>query len=185
NPAALAWLGRAGLSLMHAPIGFGDAAQSFAGLAYPTLRAGSFGVGLMRLSAGGIRAFDADSRPQGEIDYAEPALYPSYGAAPRPARNLARRGRVRPGGVVAARPAGLRLPVAIRSGDASGEPVGRVRRRRGRAARGPRGGTAVAAGGGRARAHACPGGGAGVERTGGVRAWRLRGGPRRVEAGGR
>ena len=78
NPARLAVLDRGTVLLSHAPIGFGDAAQSFAGIAYPTLGAGTFGLGLLRLGTDGVAAYDADSNPQGSIDYAETEFLLGY-----------------------------------------------------------------------------------------------------------
>ena len=49
NPAALALLERGDIALMHAPISYGDASQTFFGLAYPTLGAGSFALGYLRV----------------------------------------------------------------------------------------------------------------------------------------
>jgi tetratricopeptide (TPR) repeat protein len=75
NPGRLAALERGAALVTHAPIGFGDATQTFAGAAYPTLGAGTFGIGMLRLATGGIDAYDAASRPQGTIEFAETALY--------------------------------------------------------------------------------------------------------------
>ena len=83
NPAALVLDDRAGLALMHAPIGFGSAAQSFVAVDFPTLRAGHFGFGVMRLGTAGIAAYDAASRPLGEIQFSETAAFMSYATAPR------------------------------------------------------------------------------------------------------
>jgi tetratricopeptide (TPR) repeat protein len=83
NPAGLAGLERGDLAAMHARIGFGAAGQTFVGLAYPTLRAGSFGLGMLRLSSGDIQAFDAGSNALGDIEYAETALYASWAVRPR------------------------------------------------------------------------------------------------------
>lgn len=80
NPAAMVQLERGHATLMHAPIGFGDAALSFAGVVYPTPGAGSFGLGYQRLGTGGIQSYDASSQPQGEIGFAESAFYFAYAA---------------------------------------------------------------------------------------------------------
>jgi hypothetical protein len=82
NPAGLSGLQRADLSLMHAPIGFGDAAQTFMGLAYPTLGAGTFGIGFMHLGTGDIQGYDADSNPTASFGYSETSVYFSYAARP-------------------------------------------------------------------------------------------------------
>lgn len=78
NPGRLAALDRGTVMLSHAPIGFGDAAQSFAGIAYPALGIGTFGLGLLRLGTDGIDAYDVNSVAQGRIDYAETALLLGY-----------------------------------------------------------------------------------------------------------
>jgi hypothetical protein len=83
NPAGLAGLERGELSAMHARLGMGDAGQTFVGLGWPTLRAGSFGLGMLRLATSGIHAYDADSRPLGELEYSETALFFSWAARPR------------------------------------------------------------------------------------------------------
>jgi tetratricopeptide (TPR) repeat protein len=75
NPGRMASLERGAALVTHAPIGFGDATQTFAGVVYPTLGAGSFGLGMLRLATGDIQAFDAASRPQGTVGFAETALY--------------------------------------------------------------------------------------------------------------
>jgi len=79
NPGRLSVLERGAVVVTHAPIGFGDATQTFAAVAYPTLRAGTFGLGFMRLATGGIDGYDADSRPTGALEFAETALYMSWG----------------------------------------------------------------------------------------------------------
>jgi tetratricopeptide (TPR) repeat protein len=83
NPAALVLDDRPGLAVMHAAIGFGTAGQSFVGVDFPTLRAGHFGLGVLRLSTAGIAAYDAASRPLGEIEFSETAAFVSYATAPR------------------------------------------------------------------------------------------------------
>src|SRR5262245_36750738 len=75
NPGRMASLVRGAALVTHAPIGFGDATQTFAGIVYPTPSAGSFGLGMLRLATGDIQAFDAQSRPQGTLEFAETALY--------------------------------------------------------------------------------------------------------------
>jgi tetratricopeptide (TPR) repeat protein len=82
NPAGLVGLERAAVTIMHAPIGFGDASQTFFGVAYPTLGAGSFGLGFMRLGTDGIDAYDADSNPLGSLEFSESSFYLSYAARP-------------------------------------------------------------------------------------------------------
>lgn len=73
NPAALRLNRYAGIMVNHIQLfsGFSDASYDFIGLAYPTISAGSFGVGFMTAGAGGIREFDAFSRELGEISYRE------------------------------------------------------------------------------------------------------------------
>ena len=83
NPAGLAALERGNLVVMHAPIGYGDASQSYFGVAYPTFGAGSLGLGWVRLATGGIAAYDAASTPLGEIEFTESAFLFGYAARPR------------------------------------------------------------------------------------------------------
>ncbi len=54
------------------------AAYQYLGMVYPTLRAGGFGVGLLRLSMGDLRAFDSGGRPLGSVEYAETQMLFSY-----------------------------------------------------------------------------------------------------------
>ena len=82
NPAGLAALERGDLVLMHATLGFGDASQTYLGIAYPTFGAGSFGLGWARLATGGIDAYDEASTPQGQIEFAESAFLFGYAARP-------------------------------------------------------------------------------------------------------
>lgn len=83
NPAALTLLERGHATFMHASLGFGDAALTFGGVAYPTPGAGSFGLGYLRLGTGGIQSYDDASRPLGDIGFSESALHVSY-ATPLP-----------------------------------------------------------------------------------------------------
>ncbi len=81
NPAKLASLERGSVILTHMPIGFGDATLSFAGVAYPTLGAGTFAFGFQHLSTDGIQAYDATSQALGSLEYSETALYAGYAHA--------------------------------------------------------------------------------------------------------
>jgi tetratricopeptide (TPR) repeat protein len=83
NPAALATWERGHADFMHAPIGFGDAALTAFAAAYPTLRAGSFGIGLTHVGAGGIESTDATGRPLGSIDFSETSLHATWAHRPR------------------------------------------------------------------------------------------------------
>jgi len=51
--------------------GFSDASYDFAGLVYPTMSAGSVGLGIMTTGTGGIREFNQFSVETGEISYRE------------------------------------------------------------------------------------------------------------------
>jgi len=55
------------------------ASYSYLGMVYPTLNAGGFGLGFLRLSLGGIDTYDSFSRPTGTVDYAETEMLFSYG----------------------------------------------------------------------------------------------------------
>ncbi len=81
NPALLAHVPGSQLTLSFNRLYSIDdgAAYQYVGLVIPTLHAGGFGVGLMRLSLGGIDTYDASSRPTGSIDYAETQMLFSYG----------------------------------------------------------------------------------------------------------
>ncbi len=57
----------------------GGASYGYLGLAYPTLNAGGFGIGILRLKLGEIETYDTSSRPTGTIDYGETQLLLSYG----------------------------------------------------------------------------------------------------------
>lgn len=73
NPAALKLNRYPGVLVNHTQLfsGFSDAGYDFIGFAYPTISAGSFGLGLMTVGTGGIRGFDEFSRETGEISYRE------------------------------------------------------------------------------------------------------------------
>ncbi len=57
----------------------GGATYGYLGLAYPTLNAGGFGIGILRLKLGDIETYDSTSRPTGSISYGETQLLLSYG----------------------------------------------------------------------------------------------------------
>jgi tetratricopeptide (TPR) repeat protein len=80
NPAALRLNRYAGVLLNHTPLfsNFSDASYEFAGLAYPTLSAGSIGIGIMTVGTGGIRGFDQFSRETDEISYRESQFLLGY-----------------------------------------------------------------------------------------------------------
>lgn len=82
NPASTAGWERGHASFMHASIGFGDAAMTAFSAAYPTLRAGSFGVGITHLGTGGIESTDASGAPQGTIGFAETSLHATWALRP-------------------------------------------------------------------------------------------------------
>ncbi|MDD4857159.1 MAG: PorV/PorQ family protein [Candidatus Krumholzibacteria bacterium] len=73
NPAALRLNRYPGVVLNHMQLfsGFSDAGYDFLGLVYPTLSAGSIGLGIMSIGTGSIRGFDEYSRETGEITYRE------------------------------------------------------------------------------------------------------------------
>ncbi len=73
NPAALRANRHFGITLNHIQLfsGFSDANYDFLGIVYPTLSAGSVGLGVMTAGTGGIREFDEYSRELGEISYRE------------------------------------------------------------------------------------------------------------------
>jgi len=58
--------------------GFSDASYDFAGVVYPTLSSGSFGLAFMTVGTGGIRGFDEFSRETGELSYRESQGILSY-----------------------------------------------------------------------------------------------------------
>jgi len=80
NPAALRLNSYPAVLLNHIPLfsSWSDASYEFAGLVYPTLSAGSFGVGVMTVGTGGIRGFDASSRETDEITYRESQFLLGY-----------------------------------------------------------------------------------------------------------
>ena len=73
NPAALRSCRYPGVVLNHLPLfsSFSDASYDFLGLVYPTVSAGSIGLGVMTVGTGGIRGFDEYSRETGELSYRE------------------------------------------------------------------------------------------------------------------
>lgn len=80
NPAALRLCRRPGAVLNHIQLlsGFSDATYDFLGLVYPTISAGSIGLGIMTVGTGGIRGFDEFSRETGELDYRESQVILGY-----------------------------------------------------------------------------------------------------------
>ncbi|NIM18998.1 MAG: hypothetical protein GTO51_01275 [Candidatus Latescibacteria bacterium] len=79
NPAALRNVQDKQIMGMYMPV-FGDftgADFTFFGAAYPTLSAGVFGLGFMRVGTT-FQGFDADSRPTGEGDYSESQFMIAY-----------------------------------------------------------------------------------------------------------
>jgi tetratricopeptide (TPR) repeat protein len=73
NPAALRLSRYPGIVLNHMQLfsGFSDAGYDFMGLVYPSLSAGSIGLGVMSVGTGSIRGFDEYSRETGDITYRE------------------------------------------------------------------------------------------------------------------
>jgi len=73
NPAALRLNRYPAVLLSHAQLfsGFSDAGYDFVGLTYPTIAAGSIGIGIMSVGTGDIRGFDEFSRETGDITYRE------------------------------------------------------------------------------------------------------------------
>jgi tetratricopeptide (TPR) repeat protein len=80
NPAALRLCRYPGAVLNHIQLfsGFSDAAYDFAGVVYPTISAGSIGLGIMTVGTGGIRGFDEFSRETEEISYRESQIILGY-----------------------------------------------------------------------------------------------------------
>ncbi len=79
NPATLRNVQTKQISFMYMPL-YGDftgATYTFFGVTYPTLNAGAFGLGLMRVSNTFDR-YDALSRPLGEGEYSESQLMFGY-----------------------------------------------------------------------------------------------------------
>jgi tetratricopeptide (TPR) repeat protein len=73
NPAALRLNRNTGIVLNHMQLfsGFSDAGYDFLGLVYPSVSAGSIGLGIMSVGTGSIRGFDEFSRETGDITYRE------------------------------------------------------------------------------------------------------------------
>lgn len=82
NPAALRNVQKKQIMAMYMPL-FGDFTgggdYTFIGAVYPTLGAGAFGAGFMRIGTT-FDAYDADSRPLGEGNYSESQVLISYAA---------------------------------------------------------------------------------------------------------
>lgn len=79
NPAALRNVQQKQFSFMYMPLygDFTDATYTYFGLSYPTLGAGAFGLGFMRVSNTFDR-YDAFSRPLGEGEYSESQVMIGY-----------------------------------------------------------------------------------------------------------
>lgn len=80
NPAALKLNPAPTLMASHIQLfsGFTDASYDYLGLAWPTLGAGAFGIGVLTTGTGGIRGFDEFSRETGEFSYRESQGILSY-----------------------------------------------------------------------------------------------------------
>jgi tetratricopeptide (TPR) repeat protein len=80
NPAALRLCRYPGAVLNHIQLlsGFSDASYDFLGLVYPTISAGSIGLGIMTVGTGGIRGFDEFSRETGDLSYRESQVILGY-----------------------------------------------------------------------------------------------------------
>jgi tetratricopeptide (TPR) repeat protein len=84
NPAGLARLPRSEITASHVSLfsSTSEATFFFAGAAYPTLSAGTFGLGFLRLGSS-FDAYDEASRYLGESSYGESQAMLSYGIARR------------------------------------------------------------------------------------------------------
>lgn len=80
NPAALRLNRYLSITFNHIQLfsGFSDASYDFLGAVYPTLGAGSIGVGVMTAGTGSIRQFDEFSIELGEISYRESQIVLGY-----------------------------------------------------------------------------------------------------------
>ena len=80
NPAAMKLNGAPTLMANHISLfsGFTDASYDYLGLVWPTLGAGSFGVGLLTTGTGGIKGYDRDGYPTEEFTYRESQGIVSY-----------------------------------------------------------------------------------------------------------
>ena len=80
NPAALRLCRYPGVVLNHIQLfsDFSDAAYDFVGFVYPTISAGSIGLGVMTVGTGGIKGFDEFSRETGELSYRESQMILGY-----------------------------------------------------------------------------------------------------------
>ncbi len=81
NPAALRNVEDKQLMIMYMPLfgGFSDATYSFFGAVYPTLEAGAFGLGFMRISDK-FQGYDRVGLPTQEGEYSESQFIISYAA---------------------------------------------------------------------------------------------------------
>lgn len=77
NPAGLLQLDQGKGLLQHATLFEGD--FQFAGVAYPTLDLGTFGVGFMRIGTGDIPGRDRLGQPTGTFSFAQSELVFAYG----------------------------------------------------------------------------------------------------------
>lgn len=73
NPAALVRNRYTAVLASHAQLfsGFSDAGYEYLAFVYPTISAGSFGIGVMSVGTDGIRGFDEYSRETGDLSYRE------------------------------------------------------------------------------------------------------------------
>lgn len=73
NPAALILNRYTAVLASHAQLfsGFSDAGYDYLAFVYPTIAAGSFGLGVMSVGTDGIRGFDEYSRETGDLSYRE------------------------------------------------------------------------------------------------------------------
>ncbi|MFA4949095.1 MAG: PorV/PorQ family protein, partial [Candidatus Krumholzibacteriia bacterium] len=80
NPAALRLCRYPGAVLNHIQLfsGFSDARYDFLGLVYPTISAGSIGLGIMTVGTGGIKGYDEFSRETEEFSYRESQVALGY-----------------------------------------------------------------------------------------------------------
>lgn len=80
NPAALRNVQRTQFTVMYMSMGdFADVSYTYAGLVWPTLSAGAFGIGFQRVGTT-FDSFDEQSRPTGEGDYSESQILIGYAA---------------------------------------------------------------------------------------------------------
>ncbi len=80
NPAALILNRYTAVLASHAQLfsGFSDAGYEYLAFVFPTISAGSFGLGVMSVGTDGIRGFDEFSRETGDLSYRESQVLLGY-----------------------------------------------------------------------------------------------------------